>query len=62
MYYILKSKNNYDLYITYHTLLFFVIYKDRSFETSKIYIYKIENDFKPINIFINGMNKFQKKS
>ena len=33
MYYILK---NYDLYITYYILLFFVIYKDGLFETSKI--------------------------
>ena len=48
----------------------FLIYKDGSFETSKKYsneqlknnTSQLENNFKPINKSINGMNKFEKKN
>ena len=48
----------------------FLIYKDGSFETSKMYnneqlknsTSQLENNFKPINNSINGMNIFEKKN
>ena len=59
----------YILGITWNifNFFFFIIYKDGSFETSKILkqlknsTLEPENNFKPIKIFINNMDKLKKK-